>query len=52
MKPGTLLDDDLWDYYSGLPSPLWYQQQNEENTADHRTNLEHLDTKDPENKKE
>jgi hypothetical protein len=20
-----LIDDDLWDHYSGLPSPLWYQ---------------------------
>jgi hypothetical protein len=18
-------DDELWDYYSGLPNPMWYQ---------------------------
>ena len=22
-------DDELWDYYSGLPNPMWYQQVNE-----------------------
>ena len=22
----NLLDDELWDYYSGLPNPMWYQQ--------------------------
>jgi len=31
-------DDELWDYYSGLPSPLWYQHieeiDEEENTSD------------------
>jgi hypothetical protein len=21
----NLIDDDLWDYYSGLPNPMWYQ---------------------------
>lgn len=20
--------DELWDYYSGLPNPLWYEKQN------------------------
>jgi hypothetical protein len=19
-------DDELWDYYSGLPNPMWYQR--------------------------
>jgi hypothetical protein len=33
-----LIDDDLWDHYSGLPSPLWYQhiteiEDEEENTS-------------------
>lgn len=33
------LNDDLWDHYSGLPSPLWYQyitetEDEEENTSD------------------
>ena len=32
-------DDELWDYYSGLPNPLWYQrvkelEDEEENTSD------------------
>ena len=22
-------DDELWDYYSGLPNPLWYQRVKE-----------------------
>jgi hypothetical protein len=22
-------DDELWDYYCGLPNPMWYQQVNE-----------------------
>jgi hypothetical protein len=22
-------DDELWDYYSGLPNPMWYQQVKE-----------------------
>jgi hypothetical protein len=34
----NLIDDDLWDYYSGLPNPMWYQQitelQDEEETTD------------------
>jgi len=32
-------DDELWDYYSGLPNPLWYErvkelEDEEENTSD------------------
>ena len=31
-------DDELWDYYSGLPNPMWYQHieeiDEEENTSD------------------
>jgi hypothetical protein len=31
-------DDELWDYYSGLPNPMWYQHieeiGEEENTSD------------------
>ena len=31
-------DDELWDYYSGLPNPMWYQyikevEDEEENTS-------------------
>ena len=22
-------DDELWDYYSGLPNPMWYQRVKE-----------------------
>ena len=33
-----IIDDDLWDHYSGLPNPLWYQritqtQDEEEDTS-------------------
>jgi hypothetical protein len=32
-------DDELWDHYSGLPNPMWYQhieeiKDEEENTSD------------------
>lgn len=29
MDKVELIDDELWDHYSGLPSPIWYQQINE-----------------------
>ena len=33
-----LIEDELWDHYSGLPNPMWYQhiaETNEkENTSD------------------
>ena len=37
-KP-ELIDDELWDHYSGLPNPMWYQHiteidDEEENTSD------------------
>ena len=25
MNKVDLIDDELWDHYSGLPNPLWYQ---------------------------
>ena len=32
-------DDELWDYYSGLPNPLWYQRVKElEDDTDDSTN--------------
>jgi len=39
MNKPEIIDDELWDYYSGLPNPMWYQQVNEledeeENTSD------------------
>jgi hypothetical protein len=34
-------DDELWDYYSGLPNPMWYQHieeiDDEENDTDDNT---------------
>ena len=36
-KP-ELIDDELWDHYSGLPNPMWYQHITElddgEDTSD------------------
>ena len=33
-----VIDDELWDHYSGLPNPMWYQHikeiDEEENTSD------------------
>ncbi len=25
MDEVNLIEDELWDHYSGLPNPLWYQ---------------------------
>lgn len=50
-----MIADELWDHYSGLPSPLWYQQHNEpedeENDTDHLVNSGLNTAKDQENKK-
>ena len=51
MEKAILIEDDLWDHYSGLPSPLWYQQQNEENNTDHLDCSDPLATKDQEGTK-
>ena len=24
--PVELIEDEFWDYYSGLPNPMWYQR--------------------------
>lgn len=24
-----VIDDELWDHYSGLPNPMWYQRVKE-----------------------
>ena len=39
MRNTQTTDDELWDYYSGLPNPMWYQrvkelEDEEENTSD------------------
>ena len=36
-----VIEDELWDHYSGLPNPLWYQRvkelENEEDDTDDST---------------
>lgn len=55
MEKTKMIADELWDHYSGLPSPLWYQQPNEpedeENNTDPLVNPGLDTTKDQENKK-
>jgi hypothetical protein len=39
MSNTQTTDDELWDYYSGLPNPMWYQhikelEDEEEDTSD------------------
>jgi hypothetical protein len=29
MSEINLIEEDLWDHYSGLPNPLWYQYKNQ-----------------------
>ena len=29
MTKTNVPDDELWDYYSGLPNPMWYQRVKE-----------------------
>jgi len=31
-------DDELWDYYSGLPNPMWYQRVKELDDEEDDTN--------------
>lgn len=28
MSDVNLIEEELWDHYSGLPNPLWYQYKN------------------------
>jgi hypothetical protein len=39
MSGTQVIDDELWDHYSGLPNPMWYQhikelEDEEDNTSD------------------
>lgn len=39
MNNPQVIDDELWDHYSGLPNPMWYQrnkelEDEEEDTSD------------------
>lgn len=43
----NLVEDELWDHYSGLPNPMWWQHNNrlegeEDNTSD-SSNMEIID---------
>ena len=39
------IDDELWDYYSGLPNPMWYQYVNElEDTEEDDIISDNIDT--------
>ena len=29
MSNSQVIDDELWDHYSGLPNPMWYQRVKE-----------------------
>ena len=38
MSNSQVINDELWDHYSGLPNPMWYQhikelEDEEENTS-------------------
>jgi len=39
----TQTEDELWDYYSGLPNPMWYQRnkqlEDEEKDTSDSTNI-------------
>ena len=33
------IEDEFWDYYSGLPSPMWYQHISEVEDEEEDTNI-------------
>lgn len=43
MSKIDLVEEELWDHYSGLPNPSWYQYKkelnNEEDDTEDSTNL-------------
>jgi hypothetical protein len=38
MNNSELIEDELWDHYSGLPNPMWYQHIKELNDKEESTN--------------
>lgn len=49
MSEVNLIEEELWDHYSGLPNPAWYQYKNnledEEDNTDNRIDLGTTDKK-------
>lgn len=49
MSDVNLIEEELWDHYSGLPNPLWYQYKNnledEEDDTDNSIDLGITDKK-------
>jgi len=43
--PADLIEDDLWDHYSGLPSPMWYQYINELEDEEDNIDVSILDSR-------
>jgi hypothetical protein len=46
MSEVDLIDENLWDHYSGLPNPAWYQYKkklNEEKDTDSSIDLGVID---------
>lgn len=43
MSKIDLIEEDLWDHYSGLPNPAWYEYKkelkDEEDDTDNSTDL-------------
>lgn len=43
MSEVNLIEEDLWDHYSGLPNPAWYQYkkelEDEEDDTDYNANI-------------
>jgi hypothetical protein len=49
MSEVNLIEEDLWDHYSGLPNPTWYQYkkdlEDEEDDTDNSADLGTTDKK-------
>lgn len=38
MDNSQVIEDELWDYYSGLPNPMWHQHITEMKDEEENTN--------------
>jgi hypothetical protein len=49
MSEINLIEEDLWDHYSGLPNPTWYQYkkelEDEEDDTDNSIDMGTIDRK-------